>query len=95
MLTHTTMDYDERFRQEDSSIIEIKALKKIFEDRPPKLTVTLNCKCSSCGNDILLEITHTSGGFGLNGGFLIEYAPDKYLVNCRDCYDLNKKTSKY
>jgi len=95
MIAHTTMDYDKRFRQEDSSIIEIKALKKIFEDRPPKSRVTLNCKCSVCGNDILMDITPTSGGFGLNGGLLLEYAFGKYLVTCLNCYDLDKKTSKF
>ena len=95
MLTHTTMDHDERFRQEDLGIIEIGALKEIFEDSPSKSKITLSCKCSGCGNDMLIEITHTSGGFGLNGGFLLEYTSDKYLVKCRDCYELNKKTSKF
>jgi transcription elongation factor Elf1 len=87
MLTHTAMDYDERFGQEDSSIIAIKALKKIFEDRPVKSTLTLNYKCSVCGKDISIDITHTSGGFGLNGAFFLDYASDKYLVKCRDCYN--------
>jgi len=94
MLTHTTMDYDERFRQEDSSIIEIQALKKIFEDRPSKSTVTISYKCSVCGKDVLIDITNTSGGFGCNGGLLHEYAFGKYLVTCRNCYDSDKKTSE-
>ncbi|MGD8449963.1 MAG: hypothetical protein PVJ06_10320 [Desulfobacterales bacterium] len=90
----TTMNYDEWFQQEDSSIIEIQALKKLFEDRPIKSTVTLNCKCSICGNEIILYITLTSGGFGLNGGFLLEHGSGKYLVACCNCYDLDKKTSE-
>lgn len=95
MLAHTTMDHDQRFRQEDLIMIEIGALKTIFENSHSKSTITLSCKCSGCGNDLLIDITHTSGGFGFNGGFLVEYAPEKYLVRCRDCYDLNKKTSKF
>lgn len=95
MLPYTTMDHDERFQHEDLIMIELGALKKIFKDNPSKSTITLSCKCSGCGNDILIEITHTSGGFGLIGGFLLEYASNKYLVNCRDCYDLNKKTPKF
>jgi len=95
MVTHTAMNPDQRFRQEDLITIEIEALKKIFEDRPLKSIITLSCKCSDCGNDLLIDITHTTGGFGFNGGFFVEYAPDKYLVKCRDCYDLNKKASKY
>ena len=94
LLTLETMDQDEGARQEDVALIEIGALKKIFNDRPGKSTITFNCKCSGCGKDILIDITHTSGGFGLNGGFLFEYAPDKYLIKCSDCYDLNKKISK-
>jgi hypothetical protein len=93
MLTHASMDDNEPFQQEDSSIIEIKALKKIFEDIPPKSTVTLNCKCSFCGNEILMNITSTSGGFGLNGGILREYSFDTHLVICRKCYESDKETS--
>ena len=95
LLTLETMDQDEGARQEDEALIEIGVLKKIFNDSPGKSTITLSCKCSGCGNDLLIDITHTSGGFGFNGGFLVEYAPEKYLVRCRDCYDLNKKTSKF
>ena len=95
MLVHTTMDHDRRFLQEDLITIEIGVLKKIFEDRPLKSTITLSCKCSGCGNDLLIDITHTSGGFGINSGFLVEYSPDKYLVKCRNCYYLHKKTSKF
>ena len=94
MFPHTTMDYDGWIQHKDLITIEIEALKKIFEDRPLKSIITLSCKCSDCGNDLLIDITHTTGGFGFNGGFLLEYAPDKYFVNCRDCYDLNKKASK-
>jgi len=95
MLSHKTMDYDKQFQQENFSIIEIKNLKKIFEDSPSTSTITLSCKCSGCGKDKLIHITHTSGGFGLNGAFFLEYAFGTYLVKCRDCYELNKKTSKY
>jgi len=94
MLTLETMDHDAGSRQEDLTLIEIGVLKKIFNASPGKTTITFNCKCSGCGNDILIDITHTSGGFGLNGGFLFEYAPDKYLIKCSDCYGLNKETSK-
>ena len=88
MVTHTDMNPDQRFRQEDLITIEIEALKKIFEDRPLKSIITLSCKCSNCGNDLLIDITHTTGGFGFNGGFLVEYAPDKYLVKCYNCYEV-------
>jgi hypothetical protein len=94
MVAYTTMNHNQRFQQEDLITIEIKTLKKIFEDRPFKSMITLSCKCSGCGNDLLIDITHTSGGFGFNGGFLVEYAPDKYLVKCYNCYDLDKKISR-
>jgi len=89
------MNHNQRFRQKDLVTIELDTLKKIFEDRPLKSMITLSCKCSGCGNDLLLDITHTSGGFGFSGGFLLEYAPDKYLVRCRDCHHLDNKISKF
>ena len=95
MLNYTPIDYDKRFQQESFTMIELGALKKMFENRPSKSTTTLNCKCSACGEDMLIEITHTSGGYGLNGGFLVEDASDKYLVRCRDCYHLDNKISQF
>ena len=73
------------------SNIEIETLKKIFEDSPAKSTITFNIKCSDCGNDVLIDITPTSGGFGLKGGFLFERASDKYLVKCHNCYNLTRR----
>jgi hypothetical protein len=32
-----------------------------------------NGKCSDCGRETIIEITPTSGGFGLKGGALISY----------------------
>jgi hypothetical protein len=93
-LTRENIGQEERFRREDISVIEIKALKKIFGNRPANSTITFVCKCSGCGSDVLIDITHTSGGFGLNGGFLFEHAPNKYFIKCRNCYSLNQKTTK-
>lgn len=91
MVTHTAMNPDQRFRKEDSITIELETLKKIFEDRPLNSIITLSCKCSDCGNDLLIDITHTAGGFGFNGGLLIEYGPGKYFVKCHNCYNLDKR----
>jgi len=92
VLTRENIHQEEWFLGEDVSVIEIEALKKLFEERPANSTITFVSKCSGCGNDVLIGITHTSGGFGLNGGFLLEYAPDKYLIKCCDCYNFNQKT---
>jgi hypothetical protein len=85
---HTAINHNRRFRQEGLVTIELETLKKIFEDRPLKSIITLSCKCSDCGNDLLIDITHMPGGFGFNGGFLVEYAPDKYFVKCNNCYEV-------
>ena len=91
MVTHTAMNPDQRFRQEDLITIEIEALKKIFEDRPLKSIITLSCKCSDCGNDVIIDISPTSEGFGIHGAFLFECARGKYLAKCRDCCNLIKR----
>ena len=62
----------------------IEILKKLFEANPEKSTIVLNGKCSDCGCETIIEITPTSGGFGLKGGALF-----KYLVKCHDCYQIN------
>ena len=95
MEAHTAMNHVRRFGKEDSITIELEMLKKIFEDRPLNSIITLSCKCSDCGNDLLIDITHTSGGFGFNGGLFVEYAPGRYLVKCHNCYNLDKRTLRF
>ncbi|MDH4205486.1 MAG: hypothetical protein OEV45_08155 [Desulfobacteraceae bacterium] len=67
----------------------IEILRKIFEANPEKSTLVLNGKCSDCGCETILEITPTSGGFGLQGGILFKSSTDKYIVKCPACIEAN------
>ena len=67
----------------------IEILRKLFDANPEKSTIVLNGKCSDCGCETIIEITPTSGGFGLKGGALIKCSPEDYLVKCHDCYQAN------
>ena len=69
----------------------IEILKKMFEANPEKSKIVLTDKCSDCGRETIVEITPTSGGFGLQGGILFKCPPDGYLAKCPDCYEANPK----
>lgn len=69
----------------------IEILRKLFEANPEKSTIKLKDKCSDCGCETILEITPTSGGFGLQGGVLFKSSTDKYIVKCPDCIEANPK----
>ena len=69
----------------------IEILKKMFEANPGKSTLVLKQKCSDCGIDTTIEITPTSGGFGLQGGSLFKSSTDKYTAKCPACYEKNFK----
>jgi len=69
----------------------IEILRKLFEANTEKATSVLNVKCSDCGCETIIEITPTSGGFGLQGGVLFKCSPDDYLVKCHDCYKVHPK----
>lgn len=68
-----------------------KMLRKIFEASPGKSTIVLNCTCSDCGDDVIIHITPTSGGFGLQGGALFKQPSDGYYAKCSNCYKVNPK----
>jgi hypothetical protein len=70
----------------------IEILRKMFEANPEKSTIVLKDKCSDCGCEIIIEITPTSGGFGLQGGTLYKCSSDGYLAKCHDCYQVNPKS---
>lgn len=69
----------------------IEILKKMFEANPEKSTIIIIDKCSDCECETIIEITPTSGGFGLQGGILFKCSPDGYLARCPDCYKANQK----
>ena len=68
----------------------IEMLRKMFEANPEKSIIVLKGKCSDCGSDVIIEITPTSGGFGLHGGALEEYSSDGYFAKCPNCYKVNR-----
>jgi len=74
-------------------MISIDTLKRLFSDRPEKQTMAFKGQCSDCGCDVIIEITPTSRGFGLQGGPLFEHAPGMYLAKCTDCYKVNPTLS--
>ena len=69
----------------------IEILRKIFEADPGKTTIELKDKCSDCGCEIVVNITSTAGGFGLQGGALFKSSSDAYSVKCPDCYTEGEK----
>jgi hypothetical protein len=58
----------------------VEILKKIFKSNPENSTILLNEKCSDCRREIIIEITPTSGGFGLQGGTLYKNTLGSYKV---------------
>jgi len=71
-----------------------KILRRIFEANPEKSTIILKEKCSGCRRQTIIEITPTSGGFGLKGGFLFKSSTDKYIVKCPACIEKDPKISQ-
>jgi len=69
----------------------IEILRKMFKANPKKSTIELIEKCSDCGRETIIEVTPTSKGFGLQGGFLLKCPPDGYLAKCPACYEANPK----
>jgi hypothetical protein len=71
----------------------IEILRKMFEANPTESTIALEGKCSECDYETKVNVTPTSGGFGLLGGALFKYSSDEYLVKCRDCCQISPKMS--
>lgn len=67
-------------------MVKPETLKKIFEETPSKSKTAVKSKCVDCGCEVIVNITLTSGGFGLQGGVLLEYLPNRPTVKCLDCY---------
>ena len=69
----------------------LEILKKMFEATPERSTIVLKEKCSACGCEVLIDITPTSGGYGLQGGSLSKCSTEDYSAKCAACYKANQK----
>ena len=67
----------------------VEILKELFNGNPEKSKIELNDTCSECKREVNIKITHTSGGFGLQGGALFKRAAGGYYAKCPDCYKAN------
>lgn len=68
-----------------------RILKKLFDDKPEKSEIILIERCSDCGGLTIIEIKHTSRGYGLMGGVLFESSNDEFIVKCLACYEKHSK----
>jgi hypothetical protein len=76
-----------RFPTAHPHMIEVESINEIFEQHNVSCHYQYNGICHNCRCSVEIEITKTSGGYGLNGGILYESNPDKFLVQCLDCHE--------
>ncbi len=72
----------------------IEILRKMFEATPERSTIELKDKCSDCGCEVIIDITPSSGGYGLQGGALFECSTDEYCAKCAACYKANQNNNR-
>ena len=72
----------------------INILKKKFAANLGKSTIEIKDTCSDCGQEIIVNITSTAGGFGLQGGVLFKNEAESTFVKCPDCNKLNPKMNE-
>jgi len=63
----------------------------MFAGSSDKSKMVLKDICSDCKKEVIIQITPTSGGFGLLGGALFENASGGYYARCPFCHNLNQK----
>ena len=67
-------------------LISLETLGKLLNENPQMDPVVIKRNCRQCGCKLEIEIHKTSGGFGLQGGILLE-ADQQILADCLKCYE--------
>jgi len=67
----------------------VEILKELFNGNPKTSKIELNDTCSDCKSEVIIKITPTSGGFGLQDGALFRSSAGGYYAKCPDCYKVN------
>lgn len=68
-------------------LIKLDSLNRMFDQKQNPETITYKDRCYSCGCSVEIEISKTSGGFGLLGGVLYEIGSEEYDAICVGCYE--------
>ena len=75
-------------------VIGIKSLNKLFEKNNNPKHCHFKGRCHSCGCDVEVKITRTSGGYGFSGGALCEPKQQKISLLCFSCYNAPKERER-
>jgi hypothetical protein len=67
----------------------VEILQELFKGSPKTSEIELHDICSDCKSEVIIKITSTSGGFGLQGGALFKSSAGEYYAKCLDCYKFN------
>jgi len=67
----------------------VEILKELFNGNPEKSKIVLNERCLDCKSEVIIQITPTEEGFGLQGGALFKSPSGGYYAKCPNCYNLN------
>jgi len=67
----------------------VEILKELFNGNSEKSKIVLNDRCLDCKSEVIIQITPTEGGFGLQGGALFKSSAGGYYAKCPDCYKVN------
>ena len=72
-------------------VVTLASLNRIFEQNKNPAIFTHRGRCDICGCSVKIEITKTSGGYGLLGGMLYEPDTESYFALCVSCYEKSGK----
>jgi len=75
------------YRPKSNWIIGVESLNRMFAQRKNPTTITYRDTCHICGSLTKIEISKTSGGYGLLGGIVYEPEPDTVFVLCVGCHE--------
>ena len=67
----------------------VEILKELFNGNPEKSKIVLNDRCWDCKSKVIIQITPTEQGFGLNGGALFKSPSGGYYAKYPVCYKVN------
>ena len=68
-------------------MLNVENLAELFKKHPGKTTLNIQGKCFACRRDLNVEISPTTGGFGIKGGMLLDKNRQDYVISCVDCID--------
>jgi hypothetical protein len=73
----------------------VERLHELFEQHPDRSQLTWTGTCQDCGHTATVNVHAKADGIHISGGSVYEPEPDRFLLKCENCFQIEPVLQNY